>query len=466
MESPMEYQWTTGPKMDPASPFSHLGMESKKRTSQSAPTRKQSWDRLRRQHPNPDVQIGTHSAFESPDKKTVPHLRAPNSQPFYFSQQQQPASPAAKSVFGQPAFTTPRKFDVDVDFSSGAENMSSPDNADNEDTPDAKAGQRNSLYQMYGRFAPSPGRGEIPRAKNYSNALARRVEKRRRRDKELGRQVRVDSDDDSDRPSSSEGRKEKSKKQLKGSDSEPPQSRMSKFSEFFVLLERHPNIPSILSWWAQLFVNLSLFSLAVYVVFSVVSTIRAEFEQAAQGAKDEILETMSRCADNYLSNKCASDERLPALKDLCMNWDQCMNQDPDKVGRAKVSAQTMAMIINSFIDPISWKAFMFFLASIATVTVVSNLSFRSFRKRLNQQTWAPPNYQQPHNPQLHPPPLHQNPSYGYYPHEPHQIPNSYTEKEPQLMLEGPRMDFVTERSRERESQLRTPSPSKRGRRFA
>lgn len=132
---------------------------------------------------------------------------------------------------------------------------------------------------------------------------------------------------------------------------------MSKFSEFFALLERHPNIPSILSWWAQLFVNLSLFSLAVYVVFSVVSTIRAEFEQAAQGAKDEILETMSRCADNYLSNKCASSDRLPALKDLCMNWDQCMNQDPDKVGRAKVSAQTMAMIINSFIDPISWKAF-------------------------------------------------------------------------------------------------------------
>lgn len=313
---------------------------------------------LRRKHTNPDVQTGTHSAFDSPDKKTVPHLRAPNSQPFYFSQQQPPASPAPKSVFGQPAFTTPRKFDVDVDFSSGAENLSSPDNADNEDTPDAKPGKRNSLYQMYGRFAPSPGRGEIPRAKHYSNALARRVEKRRRRDKELGRQVRVDSDDDSDRPSSSEGRrKEKSKKQGKGSELEPPQSRMSKFSEFFALLERHPNIPSILSWWAQLFVNLSLFSLAVYVVFSVVSTIRAEFEQAAQGAKDEILETMSRCADNYLSNKCASSDRLPALKDLCMNWDQCMNQDPDKVGRAKVSAQTMAMIINSFIDPISWKAF-------------------------------------------------------------------------------------------------------------
>lgn len=33
-----------------------------------------------------------------------------------------------------------------------------------------------------------------------------------------------------------------------------------------------------------------------------------------------------------------------------------MNRDPAKVGRAKVSAHTMAIIINSFIDPISWKA--------------------------------------------------------------------------------------------------------------
>lgn len=40
----MEYQWTTGPKMDPASPFTHLGMESKKRTCHRAPTRKQFWD--------------------------------------------------------------------------------------------------------------------------------------------------------------------------------------------------------------------------------------------------------------------------------------------------------------------------------------------------------------------------------------------------------------------------------------
>ena len=249
--------------------------------------------------------------------------------------------------------------------------MSSPDNAaDNEDTPDATpikaaGNHRNSLFNMYGRFAPSPGRGEIPRVNHYSNALARRVHKRRRRDKALGMQVRrggdSDEDDDgeeSDRPSSSDSNKQKQLAQKQ--DAPGTVSRMTSFSDFFALLEAHPHVPSILSWWAQLVVNLSLFSLTVYVVFGFVSAIRTEFEQAAEEVSDGILAEMVTCAKSYVDNRCAGNDRLPALETVCDNWERCMNRDPAKVGRAKVSAHTMAVIINSFIDPISWKAIVCF----------------------------------------------------------------------------------------------------------
>jgi hypothetical protein len=206
---------------------------------------------------------------------------------------------------------------------------------------------------LYGRFAPGPGRGEIPRLNNYSNALARRVQKRRRRDRELDRRLRIDSDDDSDRPSSREGKPAKEKQQQI---QQKPASRISSFSDFFSLLEAHPHVPAILSWWAQLVVNLSLFTLTVYVVFSFVSAIRNEFDQAAAEVSDGILAEMAVCAKNYVDNKCVGGQRLPALETVCENWERCMNRDPAKVGRAKVSAQTMALIINSFIDPISWKA--------------------------------------------------------------------------------------------------------------
>lgn len=332
----MDFEWQSRGPGDVTSPFYQLSMQhdnQKKRASCGFNLLKQT------------NKTGSHNVFDSPQKKQMPALREPNSQPFLFSQTRQPPA-TPKSPFAQPAFMTPRKFDLD--FSSGAENMSSPENADNEDTPEqpSKSGHRNSLFGMYGRFAPSPGRGEIPRLTHYSNAAARRVQKRRLRNKALDIQVHKDSDDESDRPSSSESTKNQSGQPSRG----------SKFSDFFSMLEAHPNVPNILSWWAQLVVNLSLFSLAVYVVFGFVSAIRSEFDQAAEEVSDSILAEMAICAKSYVDNKCGGGDRLPALETVCENWERCMNRDPAKVGRAKVSAQTMAIIINSFIDPISWKA--------------------------------------------------------------------------------------------------------------
>ncbi|PYH88758.1 putative nuclear envelope protein Brr6 [Aspergillus ellipticus CBS 707.79] len=439
-ESPMDFEWQTRAPGDVTSPFYQLSV----------------------QHDNQKKR--PHSLFDSPEKKTMPALREPNSQPFLFSQTRSQQPPATPKPFNQAAFMTPRKFDVD--FSSGAENMSSPEHADNEDTPEqpAKSGHRNSLYSMYGRFAPSPGRGEIPRLNHYSNALARRVQKRRRRDKQLDLQIRRDSDDESDRPSSSELKPAKQRQGQGQPGQEESGSRLSSFSNFFALLEAHPNVPSILSWWAQLVVNLSLFSLAVYVVFGFVSAIRAEFEQAAEEVSDTILSEMAVCAKSYVDNRCAGGDRLPALETVCENWERCMSRDPAKVGRAKVSAHTMAIIINSFIDPISWKAIMFFLATISTVTIVSNWSFRSFRNRLNQHDYSPsyPRQSSGQHPAIAPAQYpYQHNQYGYMGGT--QAPATGFDKTAPLMLEQPARDLPAERerTRDRESRLRTPSPSKR-----
>ncbi|KAI9375531.1 Di-sulfide bridge nucleocytoplasmic transport domain-containing protein [Aspergillus egyptiacus] len=438
-ESPMDFEWQSRAPGDVTSPFYQLSM----------------------QHDNQKKR--PHNVFDSPEKKSLPSLRQPNSQPFLFSQTrpQPPSTPKS-------AFMTPRKFDLD--FSSGAENMSSPEAADNDDTPEqpTKSGHRNSLFGMYGRFAPSPGRGEIPRLSHYSNAAARRVQKRRLRNKALDLQLHRDSDDDdsdrSDRPGSSEGNQKSGRndKAKKGD-----QTRMSTFSELFALLEAHPNVPNILSWWAQLVVNLSLFSLAVYVVYGFVSAIRAEFDQAAEEVSDTILAEMATCARSYVDNKCGGGDRLPALETVCENWERCMNRDPAKVGRARVSAQTMAIIINSFIDPISWKAIAFFLATISTVTVVSNWSFRSFRSRFNQDDYHHPVPSYPRQPsgQHLPPQLpNQGPGLGYMGSQGNDS-SSFEKQGLPLLMDQPQPVNFAERSRERSSHPRTPSPAKRDRKL-
>ncbi|KAF7590433.1 hypothetical protein BBP40_002837 [Aspergillus hancockii] len=356
---------------------------------------------------------GPHSIFDSPQKEEMPALRAPNSQPFLFSQN--PSYLSSKNLnplFGQSAFMTPRKFDLDL--SSGAEGMSSSENAENVDTPEQpmEAGHRDLQYGILN---------------HYSNALARRVQKRRRRDTALGLHIRKEeSGDDSDRPRSSEGQlaNKKNSKQKNRRRKETQCRGCSPFSEFFALLEAHPNIPSVPLWWAQLVVNLSLFSLAVYVMFGFVSTIGAEFEQTVEEVSNTILAEMAVCEKRYAVNKCTGGERLPALETLCEDWENCMKRDPAKVRRVKVTAHTMAIIINGFVDPISWKAIMFFLATISTVTVVSNWSFRSFRNRFSQRGYAPPapTFSRQPSGYHHPPmpssqyPYQHNPGLGYGDH--------------------------------------------------
>ncbi|KAG5462821.1 MAG: hypothetical protein BJ554DRAFT_3411, partial [Olpidium bornovanus] len=103
---------------------------------------------------------------------------------------------------------------------------------------------------------------------------------------------------------------------------------------------------------------------------------------------------MSQCSEKYLENKCTPGDRVPAIEQACRAWESypfastffdfssslagfrfsfatlrldpspkyaltssftCMYRDPTVVGRAKVSAETFAEIINSFVEPISYK---------------------------------------------------------------------------------------------------------------
>jgi len=69
----------------------------------------------------------------------------------------------------------------------------------------------------------------------------------------------------------------------------------------------------------------------------------------------EILQEMAVCSKEYLENRCAPNTRVPAMEKACLAWEKCMNRDPTVVGRARVSAETFAEIVNSFIEPISYK---------------------------------------------------------------------------------------------------------------
>ena len=307
--------------------------------------------------------LGPHDTFDSPTKPSLPALTEPASQTYLFS-----PGPGTKTIpsFRNPSFTTPRKFDIDL-CSSGPEAASSPDNADAEDTPEvpqrigtakgststtvaqfvgSKSEKKPPMFGHYGSFA-SPGRGELRRGK-YSDAITRKVRKRRRQEVDNRLVFRRDSYDSesSDSPENN-GSRSPSKK------TEQPAGFVN---DFFAGLESHPSLPHILSYYTQLALNVFLVFCFVYVIYSFWSTIRSDVDKASEEARAETLADMAVCAQQYVDNRCEKSGRVPAMESVCNSWERCMNRDPSSVGRARVSAHTFAQIFNSFIEPISYKA--------------------------------------------------------------------------------------------------------------
>ncbi|KAL8762889.1 MAG: hypothetical protein Q9184_001185 [Pyrenodesmia sp. 2 TL-2023] len=312
------------------------------------------------------------------------------------------------SQFRNPSFTTPQK-SLDLDFSSGPENQSSPANGDTEDTPEhnnrealaknnstmvqVKADKKRPTLGIFGRYSMS-GRGEIQR-RPHNDLMARRIHKRKRRDP--NRDVRItrrrlaeDSESDGDeheRPSSSESAKRNTSKVHD----------IGMIPAFFSYLETHPNLPHILSYYAQFLLNFFLVSIVIYMIYAFWSTIRSDVNEKSKEAASEILVEMAMCARDFRDNKCDKPEsRVPAMESICNSWEKCMQRDPTMVGRAKVSAHTFAEIINNFFQPISAKAMISLAVLFLGCLAVNNFTMYLFRHKTHPSPLPtqPPQYPQ------------------------------------------------------------------------
>lgn len=68
-----------------------------------------------------------------------------------------------------------------------------------------------------------------------------------------------------------------------------------------------------------------------------------------------------------------------------------MNRDPKVVGRARVGAETFAGVINSFVDPISWKTMGFTLVTLTFLIILTNSALFNLRaKHQHQHQQQPP----------------------------------------------------------------------------
>ncbi|KAK9454512.1 Di-sulfide bridge nucleocytoplasmic transport domain-containing protein [Dipodascopsis uninucleata] len=163
--------------------------------------------------------------------------------------------------------------------------------------------------------------------------------------------------------SSSESPRKRSSSALKEAVSKP---------STLTLLSRHENLPFVFASYLQLFFNMFLVFIILYLIVSFVLTIRSDIANKVEEYTSEVISEMAQCSREYLANRCMPDTRVPMMAQACEELERCMNKDPYAGGRARVSAETVAEIINSFIEPISYKTMLFILLLIFGSLYVSS----------------------------------------------------------------------------------------------
>ncbi|KAL9130228.1 MAG: hypothetical protein Q9217_001521 [Psora testacea] len=369
-ESPMDYQYDNGRGPTGDSPFVRDANNTQLQNGFAG--QKRSSDEL-----------------DSPAKSSLPGLRKAEGQTHLFNSV--PAMKPTFNLYREPsAFTTPQRRTVEPDDTSAVE--SSPAFADSENTPDqptraSPSKNPGALVQFQGSKSEKKsvtsgllrsGKGEIAKPRLYTDAIHRRVSKRRRR--ETDRDVfnaaqRYSAESDSeDHPSSSDGPTQKSTQQK-------PYQSMGFIPSVLTFIDLHPNLPNTLSTYIQFFLNCFFAFCLMYVLYGVFSTIRHDIDERAMMESSEILAEMAVCAREFKENKCERDTRVPAMESVCNGWEKCMARDPYMVGRSRLSAGMFAEIFNSFIEPISIKAIIVSISVIVGCFAVNNLTFGIYRSR-------------------------------------------------------------------------------------
>lgn len=126
---------------------------------------------------------------------------------------------------------------------------------------------------------------------------------------------------------------------------------------FLATVSNHPSAPAILSRWLSFAINLMVVSFVIFAVASIYLQIRYDLAHANEQARNELINRMNICSENFRRNGCAPKaNRPPALDGPCNEWELCMNQDSNAVKKMQVSVRNVAEILNEFVGVLTLKA--------------------------------------------------------------------------------------------------------------
>ncbi|WFD04440.1 hypothetical protein MOBT1_003150 [Malassezia obtusa] len=154
--------------------------------------------------------------------------------------------------------------------------------------------------------------------------------------------------------------------------------------------------PEVFLTYAQVIFNASILLVFLYLLFCMVYTVQRDVSQKVHEYEIEYLGEIAACTAAYEANRCGTELQAPALTEACATWQRCSARDPTVVGRARVTAETFAEILNGFVDAVSWKTMLFSLLTLSIVVGATNSTLSFFRGSAHARTEPGNNYMAPY----------------------------------------------------------------------
>lgn len=148
--------------------------------------------------------------------------------------------------------------------------------------------------------------------------------------------------------------------------------------------------PSIIAAYVQLLINILIASIVFYIVVHLFCMIRNDVQKKINQIIRIEVNKVKICEKNYIMNRCDPEVRVPALEEVCSEWFECINEGEIvtknnfyTLRSAKLWTQTIAEIINTFVEEIKIKSFLIVL--ILSSIVVLNVIFSRLITSLKQE---------------------------------------------------------------------------------
>ncbi|KAG0656101.1 hypothetical protein C6P46_000420 [Rhodotorula mucilaginosa] len=167
--------------------------------------------------------------------------------------------------------------------------------------------------------------------------------------------------------------------------------------------------PYVLLGYVQ-FGSLALLAiLTIGLLLLFLSTLYYDIQARLAELTVELRGEMIQCAKAYVDNFC-QDRRIPALERKCNEWEECMNREVVVTGKTRVVAETLAEVVNGFVDVISFKTMLFVILTLGLTIYGSSVALSILPSRTPTAPTASPGLGPPHFAQ---PNAYGHPAYPY-----------------------------------------------------